>query len=135
MSDNVYDVAHYKKLPGGFEVWDLILKMGIGREAALSNVLKYVHRFADKNGLEDLKKAEVYLAELIRIEEGGNVSSITGNQDESVEAQLDTESVEMVDSEKVEDDGFETMVLTTTETMESISSYVKHNRSAQGTGS
>lgn len=32
----------------------------------LGNVIKYVSRFQDKNGLEDLEKAEWYLKELIQ---------------------------------------------------------------------
>ena len=33
------------------------------------NVAKYLHRWRYKNGLEDLKKAEVYLGWLIKVEE------------------------------------------------------------------
>lgn len=32
------------------------------------NVLKYVTRYDRKNGIEDLRKAEVYLAKLIELE-------------------------------------------------------------------
>lgn len=82
MSNNVHSPKHYQALPGGFQVWDLILKMGIGKEAALGNVLKYVLRFQEKNGLEDLEKAHVYLTELIRITKGEIISSMTGSFDE-----------------------------------------------------
>ena len=33
------------------------------------NIIKYVTRYADKNGIEDLKKAKVYLDRLIKFEE------------------------------------------------------------------
>ena len=36
------------------------------------NILKYVHRYQHKNGLEDLNKAKWYLEELIRIESSLN---------------------------------------------------------------
>lgn len=34
------------------------------------NVLKYIHRYAYKGGREDLEKADWYLKDLIRFEEG-----------------------------------------------------------------
>ncbi|MCU9594612.1 DUF3310 domain-containing protein [Caldibacillus thermolactis] len=36
------------------------------------NILKYVDRYQDKNGLEDLKKARNYLDMLIELEGEGN---------------------------------------------------------------
>lgn len=33
------------------------------------NIIKYVSRYKDKNGLEDLKKAQYYLGDLIKFEE------------------------------------------------------------------
>jgi Protein of unknwon function (DUF3310) len=36
------------------------------------NILKYVDRYRDKNGLEDLKKARDYLDMLIELEGEGN---------------------------------------------------------------
>ena len=38
------------------------------RGAYRFNVIKYNHRYLDKNGLEDLKKAEFYLQKLIELE-------------------------------------------------------------------
>ena len=32
------------------------------------NIAKYLHRFRYKNGIEDLKKAQWYLAELIKVQ-------------------------------------------------------------------
>lgn len=38
---------------------------------SVGNVIKYVCRFQEKNGLEDLKKAQKYLDFLIEKQEGG----------------------------------------------------------------
>lgn len=57
---------HYKT--GGIETIDY-LKAKLSEEAfegfLAGNVLKYVSRYNDKNGVEDLKKANWYLARLI----------------------------------------------------------------------
>lgn len=56
---------HYNK--GGIEAIDYIkqqLGPGFGDYCA-GNVMKYLHRFKYKNGVEDLKKAQVYLNWLI----------------------------------------------------------------------
>lgn len=56
---------HYNK--GGIEAIDYIkqqLGPGFGDYCA-GNVMKYLHRFKYKNGIEDLKKAQVYLNWLI----------------------------------------------------------------------
>ena len=36
------------------------------------NILKYVHRYHDKNGLDDLMKAKDYLNRLIELEKGND---------------------------------------------------------------
>ncbi len=63
--NSVTKPAHYNK--GGIEAIDYIKQQlgdGFGDYCA-GNVMKYVHRFKYKNGLEDLKKARVYLDWLI----------------------------------------------------------------------
>lgn len=73
--DNVNHPAHYKR--NGMEAIDVIeaftsnLK---GIEATdTGNILKYVCRWKEKNGLEDLKKARWYLNHLInKLEVKGN---------------------------------------------------------------
>ena len=60
---------HYKA--GGIEAIDYIEAKGYGRGFCAGNVLKYVSRYQDKNGVEDLKKARWYLDRLISIEEDG----------------------------------------------------------------
>jgi len=56
---------HYNK--GGIEAIDYIKQqLGPGFEDyCAGNVMKYLHRFKYKNGVEDLKKAQVYLNWLI----------------------------------------------------------------------
>jgi hypothetical protein len=57
---------HYNK--GGIEAIDYIkqqLGEGFGDYCA-GNVMKYVHRYKYKNGVEDLRKARVYLEWLIQ---------------------------------------------------------------------
>ena len=67
---------HYKQ--GGIELID-ILKAKMSPEELKGfykgNVLKYVTRADHKNGVEDLKKASVYLGWLIDIEEENNANS------------------------------------------------------------
>lgn len=63
--------VHYAQ--GGMEVIDVIdafTKECSGEEAFyVGNILKYVCRFKKKNGVEDLRKAEWYLAKLIEKED------------------------------------------------------------------
>lgn len=63
-NDNVHSPSHYQ-LDGfvGIEVRDVIQSI-LGDDAFyyyMGNVVKYVLRYNKKNGLEDLKKANVYL--------------------------------------------------------------------------
>lgn len=44
---------------------------GLGFHAG--NIIKYVSRYKEKNGLEDLKKAKWYIERLIAIEEGKRI--------------------------------------------------------------
>lgn len=58
--------THYKKLD--IQPWDA-MKVWMSKEAfhgfLQGNVIKYIARYKDKNGLEDLKKARHYLDKLI----------------------------------------------------------------------
>lgn len=60
--DNVNSPSHYTQ--GGIETIDYI-KAKLGKEGCINycmgNVMKYTSRWQDKNGLEDLKKAQWYL--------------------------------------------------------------------------
>lgn len=69
MSDKVNNPEHYNH--GGIESIDVIEAKGHLRGFCYGNVMKYVHRAPFKdNELEDLKKAQWYLAKLIRDIEG-----------------------------------------------------------------
>ena len=70
MSDNVNQPEHYTH--GKIETIDKILDSVEHPESYLQgNVLKYVMRYKHKNGIEDLRKAKVYLGWLIKEVEHG----------------------------------------------------------------
>ncbi len=55
---------HYKRQ--AIQTWDYITANGIGYLEG--NVIKYVSRWRDKGGVEDLRKARHYLDKLIELE-------------------------------------------------------------------
>lgn len=68
--DPVNSPAHYTQ--GGIETLDILrAKMNTEQFKGFlrGNVIKYITRYEDKNGVEDLKKAEFYLQKLIKVEE------------------------------------------------------------------
>jgi hypothetical protein len=66
VSANDHQVAgdHYRK--HAIQVWDAILAWSLG--FLDGNVVKYVVRYRDKGGIEDLRKARHYLDKLIETE-------------------------------------------------------------------
>jgi hypothetical protein len=56
---------HYKKMP--IQPLEFIVKNGL--DFFQGNVLKYIIRYKDKNGVEDLKKARHYIDMMIELEE------------------------------------------------------------------
>jgi hypothetical protein len=54
--------ARYNK-KGKLECWDVVLDQEM--DFLEGNILKYLWRYKEKNGVEDLKKARVYLDKLI----------------------------------------------------------------------
>lgn len=67
--------SHYRKT--GEQHWDRMWRMY--REAwFVGNVTKYVERYREKNGLEDLRKARHYLDKLIELEEAEEDAALTG---------------------------------------------------------
>lgn len=72
--DNVNHPSHYNV--GGIEVYDVIKAYTKGldgpKAVPMGNVIKYILRWPNKNGLEDLKKARWYLNVLIEEVEYNN---------------------------------------------------------------
>lgn len=69
MDDNVQHPAHYTS--GGIECIDAIrASLGLAEFADFckGNIIKYIWRYRLKNGVEDLKKARVYLDWMIEAE-------------------------------------------------------------------
>jgi len=66
--DNI-NPDHYKR--GDIEVIDFILDQNFNYLEG--NIIKYVSRYKDKNGLEDLKKAQWYLKRLTETLDESNV--------------------------------------------------------------
>lgn len=70
---NVEHPSHYCR--GGIECIDAI-EASLGKDEFTGflrgNIIKYVWRYKDKNGLEDLKKAQWYLNKLIEVVKNGN---------------------------------------------------------------
>lgn len=66
MSDKVNHPKHY--CTGGIECIDA-LKSALGKEGFMDycagNCMKYLWRYKAKNGLEDLRKAQVYIGWLV----------------------------------------------------------------------
>ena len=66
MSANDQQVAgnHYKTQ--AIQPWDYIVKNNIGYLEG--NIIKYISRWRNKNGVQDLRKARHYLDKLIEVE-------------------------------------------------------------------
>jgi len=67
IKDNI-NPDHYKQ--GGIEVIEFILDQK--PTYCIGNVIKYISRYKNKNGLEDLKKAQWYLNKAIEEYENEN---------------------------------------------------------------
>ena len=59
---------HYKSKT--IQPWDYIISNNLGYMEG--NIVKYVSRWRDKGGVEDLKKAQHYLAKLIEVTTRGH---------------------------------------------------------------
>jgi hypothetical protein len=57
---------HYKK-HGELQHWDVVVKFGL--DYFQGQITRYVFRWKDKNGLEDLRKARHYLDKYIEVQE------------------------------------------------------------------
>jgi len=58
---------HYRSM--AIQPWDYILSNGLG--FAEGNIVKYVTRWQEKGGVDDLRKARHYLDKLIEMTAGG----------------------------------------------------------------
>lgn len=67
--------SHYKQL--SVQPWDYIAANGLGYFEGC--VIKYITRWRDKGGVQDLKKCVHYLEKLIEIEEKKNDKGQTGD--------------------------------------------------------
>ena len=65
-NDIQYGGAHYKKY-GDLQPWDVITQWNLGYLDGTA--LKYIARWKDKNGIEDLKKAIHFLEKTIEVYE------------------------------------------------------------------
>ena len=81
--EKVKHPSHYNK---GIEMWDFFE----------GNVIKYITRWKDKNGVEDLHKAKQYLDKLIELEEKNIVITL-----ENTTKELFDESMYMELQEKI----------------------------------
>lgn len=66
MSANDTGPGHYKDKP--MQPWDFIVANNLGYLEG--NVVKYVSRWRQKGGVEDLRKAKHYIEKLIEVESG-----------------------------------------------------------------
>ena len=63
---------HYKKY-GELQPWDVITAWGLGYLDGTA--LKYIARWRDKGGIDDIRKAIHFLEKFIEVEEAKNVKS------------------------------------------------------------
>ena len=72
--DNVNHPSHYTK--GEVECIDAIESATIGKSGieavCVANIVKYLWRYEEKNGIEDVKKAQFYLNRLLATLENNN---------------------------------------------------------------
>jgi hypothetical protein len=67
-SETAAKPKRYNKSGATLEVWDAIDQLGLDYKQG--NILKYIYRFEDKNGVEDLLKAINYIIKIISIKTG-----------------------------------------------------------------
>jgi hypothetical protein len=69
MSANSVQVGgnHYQQKDGGEQHWDRIWRLH-GAGYFVGCITKYVERYQDKNGIQDLQKAQHFLTKLIELE-------------------------------------------------------------------
>jgi len=71
MADEQTQIDHPAHYTQGIECMDYIASQGWGEQYCAANIIKYVTRYAHKNGVQDLRKARWYLDYLIDMLAGG----------------------------------------------------------------
>lgn len=59
------ELTNPKRYTQGIECWDYIISHNMN--FIEGNIIKYITRYRNKNGIEDLLKAKVYLDKLIQV--------------------------------------------------------------------
>jgi len=86
MSANNIGPGHYKDKP--MQPWDYIIANNLNYLEG--NVVKYVSRWRQKGGVEDLRKAKHYLEKLIEVETGAPKSDPTNAPSHELQSQRTT---------------------------------------------
>lgn len=69
MKEDIVNPKRYTQ--NKLECWDFWVKAGL--DPLIASAVKYVWRYKYKNGIEDLKKAKVFLEKAIKEEQEGNI--------------------------------------------------------------
>ena len=70
--DKINKPKHYTQ--GKIDVWDFIVDKKL--DFLEGNIIKYVVRWKNKNGIEDLKKAQAYINKLIEETSNGHNNNL-----------------------------------------------------------
>ena len=85
MKTNSYQVGGNHYASKAVQPWDA-MEAWMSKEAFTGflhgNCIKYLARYMDKNGVQDLKKCQHYLAKLIEIEGGGKITNTAVDKDD-----------------------------------------------------
>jgi Protein of unknwon function (DUF3310) len=82
-NDKQHGGDHYKKY-GNLQPWDVVLAWKLGYLEGTA--LKYIARWRDKNGIEDIKKAIHFLEKLVETEEARQVSTVSPGSWQPIDA-------------------------------------------------
>lgn len=78
--------THYRTISGE-QHWDRVWRL-YGRGYFVGNITKYLERYHEKNGVEDLHKAKHYLEKLIELEYGIGIAKYPADNMGDHEAEL-----------------------------------------------
>lgn len=104
MIDNVNHPSHYTQ--GGIECIDALKAATVGKTGieavCVANAIKYLWRYEEKNGLEDVKKAQWYINRLIQELEEKKKNNTFYDPDDVVGDCLDCANFNMDEGEDAE---------------------------------